>query len=145
VLAPAEIVFQDYGPSKVRVVGYRAKWISDSFEYANTPRRFDFPSQDSGLLDEMAALAVSCWKLFDLRGWARVDFRVDGSGCPWILEINANPCLSSDAGFMAAVRRSGLEPAEAIHRIVGHAGLTQRAWPPSPCCHWAQQVHEQEG
>ena len=48
-------------------------------------------------------LAVECWRLFDLAGYARVDFRVDSRGQPWILEINANPCLSPDAGFAAAL------------------------------------------
>ena len=53
-------------------------------------------------------LALRCWKLFDLQGYARVDFRVDKEGRPWILEVNANPCLSPDAGFHAATLQAGL-------------------------------------
>ena len=30
-------------PAKPRIVGHRAKWQADSFEYHHTPRRFDFP------------------------------------------------------------------------------------------------------
>ena len=56
-----------------------------------------------------------------LRGWARVDFRVDGSGRPCILEVNANPCLSPDAGFAAGLERAGIAYPDAIARIVGSA------------------------
>ncbi len=108
VLPPAEIDFSAFPPGKPRIVGYRAKWLSDSFEYHHTPRRFEFAAADGPLLAELERLARDCWTAFDLRGYVRVDFRVDDQGRPWILEINTNPCLSPDAGFAAAVERAGL-------------------------------------
>ena len=77
VLPPAEIVFEGYGPDRLRIVGYRAKWDEASYEYHHTPRRFDFPAADAPLLDRLRRTARDCWRLFGLRGWARVDFRVD--------------------------------------------------------------------
>lgn len=118
VLPHAEIVFEGYGSSKRRVVGWRAKWDPESYEYHHTPRRFDFPASDGALLRELAQLAKTCWALFELRGWARVDFRVDAAGRPWILEINTNPCLSPDAGFAAALERAGIPFRAALARIV---------------------------
>jgi D-alanine-D-alanine ligase len=118
VLAPAEIVFEDYPAEKPRIVGYRAKWATDSYEYNHTPRRFDFPPQETPLLQALATLAKRCWQVFGLDGYVRVDFRVDRNGRPWILEINSNPCLSPDAGFAAALQQSGLSFTEAIGRIV---------------------------
>jgi len=118
VLPPAEIDFSAFPAEKPRIVGHRAKWQADSFEYNNTPRRFDFPAADRPLLNSLHDLARRCWNLFMLRGWARVDFRVDQSGRPWILEINANPCLSPDAGFAAALQQAGITFDEAIKRIV---------------------------
>ncbi len=53
-----------------------------------------------------------------LRAWARVDFRVDQNGQPWILEVNANPCLSPDAGFRAALQQAGIAFDEAIACIL---------------------------
>ena len=58
---------------------------------------------------------------FDLHGYARVDFRVDGEGRPWILEVNANPCLSPDAGFAAALARADIPFHDAVARILDDA------------------------
>lgn len=121
VLPPAEIHFVDYPPDRPRLVGYRAKWDSASFEYHHTPRCFDFPAADRPLLAELAGLARRCWALVGLRGYARVDFRVDAAGRPWVLEINANPCLSPDAGFAAAAERAGVSFAAVVSRILADA------------------------
>ena len=118
VLPPAEIDFSAFPPAMPRIVDHRAKWEAESFEYDNTPRRFDFPPSDRALLAELGNLARCCWRLFGLRGYARVDFRVDGGGRPWILEINANPCLSPDAGFAAALQRAVISFSEAVERIL---------------------------
>lgn len=118
MLHPAEIVFKNFDPAKPRIVDYRAKWDTDSFEYRHTIRQFDFPVSDTTLLERLKAMSLACWRSFNLRGYARVDFRVDRNGQPWILEINANPCLSEDAGFAAAVSRTGYRYAAAVQRIV---------------------------
>jgi D-alanine-D-alanine ligase len=47
-----------------------------------------------------------------------VDFRVDANNRPFVLEVNANPCLSPDAGFAAALQRAELTFDDAIARIV---------------------------
>lgn len=122
VFPAAEMQFVDYPAGKPRVVGYRAKWIGDSFEAGSTVRRFTFPPEDGPLLARMVEIARSCWQLFGLRGYARVDFRVDGSGRPWVLEINANPCISPDAGFAAAAGRAGLGIDEVVARIIADTG-----------------------
>jgi D-alanine-D-alanine ligase len=129
VLPPAEIVFEGYGPGKRRVVGYRAKWDVGAYEYHHTPRRFSFPPADTELLDELRSLARRAWDVFRLRGHARVDFRVDGDGRPWILEVNANPCISRDAGFAAAVAAAGLQLDDAIARILGAGTRDRRSAP----------------
>lgn len=118
VLPPAEIRFDDYPPGKLRVVGYRAKWDEDSFEYQHTPRTFEFPAADAPLLGKLMDMAAACWRLFDLKGYARVDFRVDETSRPWVLEVNANPCLSPEGGFHAAAERGGLRFNQVVERII---------------------------
>jgi D-alanine-D-alanine ligase len=121
VLPPVEILFEGYSPEMLRVVGYRAKWDESSYEFHHTPRRFDFPPEDSALLSRLQDLAAQCWRAFGLKGYGRVDFRVDADGQPWILEINANPCLSPDAGFAAALQAAGVSYTAAIDRILADA------------------------
>jgi D-alanine-D-alanine ligase len=38
-----------------------------------------------------------------------------------VLEINANPCLSPEAGFAFAIERASLKYHEAIERIINDA------------------------
>jgi D-alanine-D-alanine ligase len=118
VLPPAEIEFHDYPVDKRRIVGYRAKWEEGSFEYQHTFRRLAFPPDDGPLLAQLVDLAVRCWQLFELRGYARVDFRVDEAGRPWVLEVNANPCLAPDSGFVAAVEHAGGNLTQVVRRII---------------------------
>lgn len=118
ILPPAEIIFEGYGNKKPRIVDYRAKWDETSYEYHHTTRTFSFGPEDGILISELKKMAVECWRVFGLRGYARVDFRVDIQGRPWILEINANPCLSPDAGFAAASAIAGISYSEIVKRII---------------------------
>lgn len=127
VLPVAEIRFVDYPPEKPRIVGYDAKWREGSFEYRSTPRDFALGRAEPELSHRIGVLAWECWRAFGLRGYARVDIRVDERGEPWVLEINANPCLSSDAGFAAALVEAGIPFEQAIARIVEDC----RATPPA--------------
>jgi D-alanine-D-alanine ligase len=117
----AEIIFDGYGPGKERVVGYRAKWDPASPEYHNTRRSYERSQSDSALIDMITEISLACWELFDLHGYARVDLRVDESGQPYVIEVNANPCLSPDAGFAAAAERAGISPGRVAQRILEDA------------------------
>jgi len=117
-LPVAELRFEGYPADKPAIVGYAAKWDEGSFEYRNTVRSF---AVEPELAARAERLALACWELFDLGGYARVDFRVDASGMPFVLEINANPCLSPDAGFAAALERAGIGFADAVDWLVADA------------------------
>jgi D-alanine-D-alanine ligase len=118
VMPLAEIVFQDFPAGKPKIVGYAAKWDQDTFEYKNTVRSFDLSEVSEKLQSELKKMALQCWEIFNLKGYARIDFRVDKNDNPLVLEINANPCISPDAGFYAACSRAGLTFAEVVKRII---------------------------
>lgn len=118
----AEIRFDAFAPGQPRIVDYAAKWDPSAWAWANTPRSFEFAPADSALLESITALALRSAAAFGLCGYARVDLRVDRAGHAWVLEVNANPCLSADAGFAAAAARAGISMTEVIARIVRAAG-----------------------
>jgi D-alanine-D-alanine ligase len=119
VLPPAEIIFNNWPQGKPKIVNYNAKWDDRSFEYNNTVRSFPLP--DDPAVRAVSDTALRCWVLFGLRGYARVDMRVDDKHGVHVIEINANPCISPDAGFMAATACASLLPEEVIERILNAA------------------------
>ena len=121
VLPLAEIVYVDFPPEEPRVLGIDAKWDPGSFAYTHTVRRFVDPACERELTRDLGGLAQAAWQACSLRGYARVDLRLDEQGRPHILEVNANPCLSSDAGFMAAAGQAGLDAAAVVARILAAA------------------------
>lgn len=122
VLPCAEIVFTDIFPSdKPRIVDYAAKWYEDSNECKGTVRSFDFGAADAPLLNALQHIALHCWDTFGLNGYARVDFRVDAQGKPYVLEVNCNPFLTAHEGFGAAAARLGWNFTEVVRRIVADA------------------------
>ena len=117
ILPIAEILFQ----GDTKIVDYAAKWDETSSAYQQTSRQFLNVQTDAALITSLHAIAMRCFAAFDLRGYARIDFRVDADGNPFVLEINTNPCLSMDAGFMAAALQQGLTHATLIHHLLKSA------------------------
>jgi D-alanine-D-alanine ligase len=118
VLPLAEIDFSRLPPDRERIVGYAAKWATGSVEYDHTPRTFDVPDLDH---DAIRARCQDVFRALHCRGYVRVDLRVPKDGEPRVLEVNANPCLSPDAGFAAAVAQAGYGMDEVVRWIVDRA------------------------
>ncbi|MCX6747297.1 MAG: ATP-grasp domain-containing protein [Candidatus Pacearchaeota archaeon] len=121
VLPIAEMQFKDWKEGKLKIVDYDAKWNPNAHEYSATVRNFDFLEEDQNLIKNLESICKSCWNLFDLRGYARVDFRVSEQGIPYVLEINSNPCISPDAGFIAAVEKAGMTREQIIRKIIKYS------------------------
>jgi len=119
ILPIAEMTFVDYPRGKPKIVGYAAKWDPAAPEYHASRRAFvPLPVAD---YEALCAVARQCWRLFGLNGYARVDIRMDAAGTPWVLEINANPCLSPDAGFAAAAAEADHSYTQLIESVVSAA------------------------
>ncbi|HMQ10514.1 MAG TPA: D-alanine--D-alanine ligase [Oligoflexia bacterium] len=118
VLPIAEMQFVGFPDTKHHIVDYEAKWHENSWVSQATQRSFVCTEKDKNLFTELKKLSKQCWDNFALRGAARVDVRVDEDGKPWILEINPNPCLTKDAGFMAAAQQMRLNHKDVIERLI---------------------------
>lgn len=132
VLPIQEILFDIPDEQRPRIVDYEAKWDETSPAFHATPRRFGLEVEEPQLAERLASLGLECWQEFGLAGYARVDVRTDESGTPFILEVNTNPCLTPDAGFVATAAEAGLSYHDIIARILAAAGQRQRT--DVPCC-----------
>lgn len=118
-LPVAEIV---YRPSEGRwpILTYAAKWDVGSAEDVESRPRC--PAEiDPGLAHRLGKLAEAAFRACGCRDYARVDFRLDPSGQPMILEVNPNPDLDPGAGVARAIAASGREWPEFV------ASLARRA------------------
>lgn len=115
VWSPAEHYFND---PKVTFYTYDRKWMTEQDEYKSITRKLTFSEEDAHLINHLQLITRKCWRVFNLSGYARVDFRVDSQGIPYVLEINTNPCLSKDAGFVASAETEGISYRDLIERIV---------------------------
>jgi D-alanine-D-alanine ligase len=118
VLPPAEIVFVNYDERRPRIIDFKAKWEIDSFEYINTVREFPGNKINSHLATNLKEAALACWHLFSLKGYARVDVRTDNNDNVFVIEINGNPCISPDGGFVAATKEAGYPFTDVLQRII---------------------------
>jgi D-alanine-D-alanine ligase len=118
VLPPAEMTFQNYGDDRPKIVDFKAKWEEGSFEFVNTVRQFPGKDLDKTLHKRLEETALRCWDLFGLKGYARVDMRVDKNNMPFVIEVNANPCISPNGGFVAATHEAGYKFTDVLKWII---------------------------
>jgi D-alanine-D-alanine ligase len=130
VLPIADILFRDLQPHAPKIYGYDAKWTPDSPAYIGTLRHFGLEHEEPELAKMLTRFALACWALFGFSGYARVDFRVDSTGAPFIIDVNPNPYLTPDTEDAAAAARAGLTYQDLIGSIV-ESSLESRKPAPS--------------
>lgn len=120
LLTIAEIDFSAFPRGKPRIVDYAAKWLETSFEFHHTPRIIPAPVSRA-LWQRLADAARRAWQVTDCHDYARVDFRLDARGRFVILEINVNPDIAPDAGYVAALAAAKISFPEFVRTLVDNA------------------------
>lgn len=124
----SEIDFTDLPAGAWPIVSFAAKWHEASPEFAGTQPVCPAVI-DADVADRIVRVATSAWLAVEGRGYGRVDVRLDPEGNPWVLEVNPNPDLSSDAGLTNMARARGWRHDALVLRIVEAALHGQRRSP----------------
>jgi len=114
VLPLSEIRFH---PDLARpIVSYEGKWLEQSMGYRGTESvcPTNLKKRDDILIRDVAIRAC---RILECRDYARVDIRLR-DGIPYILEINANPDISPDAGLARSAKAAGMSYPQFIGRIL---------------------------
>lgn len=120
-LPVSEVSFDGLPADTPPIVSYDAKWTADSPAYQGTPVQCPAALAEP-LAERVRATALAAAAAVHLRDYGRVDLRVRATDdAVFVLEVNPNPDLSSDAGFMRAARAGGRTFAATIEQILARA------------------------
>lgn len=117
VMPISEIDFSTMPAGLPKIVTYEAKWMEGSVAYKSTVPKCPAPL-DEAVAAECRDIALRAFVALECRDYARVDMRLTADGKPYILEVNPNPDLSRDAGFMRSAGVHGLNFNQAICAIL---------------------------
>lgn len=118
VLPVSEIVF-DLPPDVPHIVSYEAKWIEGSAAYTGTVGRCPAPLEP-GTEEAVRNVAVRAFQVTGCRDYARIDIRLR-DGVPYVLEVNPNPDIDVDSGFVRSAKTTGLFFDDLMRRILALA------------------------
>ncbi len=109
VLPMLEFEFEapDDGDPRPQILTYEAKWDPTSPDFYASDVQVPPRKLPRRLGNRLAKAALAAYRLTGCRDYARVDFRVDADGEPYILEVNPNPDLAEGVGFALCAERSG--------------------------------------
>jgi D-alanine-D-alanine ligase len=120
VLPLSEIDFSQMPEHLYGIVSYQAKWDPLHEAYHKTipicPAKLPKTVEK-----KLKYIALKSCKIMGVRDYARVDVRLDKNLNPFVLEVNPNPDLTEDAGFMRSARAAGYSYTVTLKKIIGFA------------------------
>jgi len=111
-----EMSFAKMSENNWRIATERVKW---SVKYQ---KRHGIDTSEAQLPEGVAAkvqhLAKRAYRVLELSGYARVDFRMDANNNPYVIEANANPQLAEAEDFAQSAKRADLAYPMLLERIM---------------------------
>lgn len=120
VLPVSEIDFTGLPSNMPKIVTYDGKWIEGSLYYNHTKPVCPAKLSDK-VRTKVEALALEAFYALKCRDYARVDIRLNKNNVPYVIEVNPNPDISSDAGFTRAAAVKGINHSEVLYKIASYA------------------------
>jgi D-alanine-D-alanine ligase len=117
VLPTWEILFEKIPPDAVRIATRRVKWDPE------IQKRWGIFIEQAGDLSEATKRRIQkvskrIYRLLELSGYARIDFRLDSEGELYFLEANPNPEISADSEFAGAAEAAGIGYEQMLQKML---------------------------
>ena len=119
-LPVSEIDFTGLPKDFPKIITYEGKWSPESIYFKFTNPVCPANINDN-LKEKITAVAKQAYRIMNCRDYARIDIRVSKSGAPYVIEVNPNPDISSDAGFPRAAAAAGISYPELLNTILSYA------------------------
>ncbi|MEP0862675.1 MAG: ATP-grasp domain-containing protein [Ignavibacterium sp.] len=113
----SEIDFSQMPDHLYNIVSYQAKWDPFHEAYHKTipicpaklPKKIELKAKE---------VAVKTFKIMGVRDYARIDMRLSKDNKLYVLEVNPNPDLTEDAGFMRSAKAAGYSYVKTLKKII---------------------------
>jgi D-alanine-D-alanine ligase len=79
-------------------------------------RRFRGPPE---LVERLGTDTREVFQLLQLEAFARVDYRVDATGVPWVTDVAISPGLSTASSAFCSLRELGFRHTSFLHAVIG--------------------------
>jgi D-alanine-D-alanine ligase len=129
VLPAAEMDFSRFGSAQDRLCTYEAKFTPGSLHYEKIETLLPAPLTETEK-ETMEAICRKAYRAVGCRDYARMDIRLRG-GVFYVLDVNPNADISSDASMACAAEAAGISYAQlggAIVRLVAGRHPVFRHW-----------------
>lgn len=108
VMPISEISFSGLPEQLPAIVTYEAKWSPNSIYFKNS-NPICPAILDKRVEDEIIRIAYDAYFSLGCRDYARVDIRLSEKNIPYVIEVNPNPDISPDAGFVRSAAAAGYD------------------------------------
>ncbi len=120
----SEIDFAGLPEDYPKIVSYNSKWMYKTVEFAGTKAVCPAENISPELEEKIMNTARKVYSIIGASDYARVDFRVKDN-IPYVLELNPNPDIASnadeDTGFTRSGKAYGWSYEQLIQNIIGFA------------------------
>lgn len=120
VLPLSEITFGTLPKGLPPIVTYEAKWAPDSIYYNSTKPLCPVELKPE-LQKRIEETALRAFKIMGCRDYARVDIRLSKRETPYVIEVNPNPDISIDSGFVRSAQAAGINYKKLLKIITNFA------------------------
>jgi D-alanine-D-alanine ligase len=100
-----------------QLVTWDSKWSPDSAEWHSIPVITEVKTS-AAMRAKIEDIVLRTYRVFECRDYARVDLRIDANDEPYVVDVNPNPDITYDGGFIGACKTAGYNYGEAISNIV---------------------------
>ncbi|HXH29011.1 MAG TPA: ATP-grasp domain-containing protein [Candidatus Polarisedimenticolia bacterium] len=121
VLPPRELFFEQVPNGEPKFATFKAKW-DQAYRKRWGIKSGPCKEIPEALRRRIGAVCRKVYRLFEIKGYARIDLRLNERGDVVFLEANPNPSLSLWEDFALAAKRANIEYDELVRRIVQLAG-----------------------
>jgi D-alanine-D-alanine ligase len=113
----SEIDFSELPDHLHKIVSFQSKWepSHEAYHKAYPVCPADLPKATTRRAHHMA---LNAFKVMGCRDYARIDIRLSKDRKLYVLEVNPNPDLAPEVGFMRSAQEYGLSFGEALREIV---------------------------